>query len=110
MTEEKLSMRQNFKNKNEDLYPIKVYFYDGTSNPEIVAKIKDKESLMESNFASSEYLKLKNYYVDPKIKDFQRENIRRYGLPMNKNLEKFNKDNVVHNSTQHITQTKIMKR
>ncbi|WP_270243522.1 hypothetical protein [Lactococcus lactis] len=110
MTESELSIRQNLKNKNEDCYPIKVYFYDGTSEPEIVAKIKDKESLMESNFANTEYLKLKNYYVDPTTKDFQRENIRRYGLSMNKNLEEFNKDNVVHHSTQHITQNKIMKR
>lgn len=59
MAEEKLSIRQNFKNKNEDHYPIKVYFYDGTSNPEIVAKIKDKEKFNEIKFCEFRVFEIK---------------------------------------------------
>ncbi|USI64633.1 hypothetical protein LMK05_07230 [Lactococcus petauri] len=73
-------------------YKHEIYFYDGTDEPQLVAKVKDDESLLDAPILGNpERRQARNYFLNPTPENLQDANINKFGIPKKEHLDMFTK-------------------
>lgn len=84
--------KDKITDEKSENYKHDIYFYDGSGEPELVARVKDDESLAEAPIlGNKERRKDRNYYLNPTPSELKKINLSKFGLSEDKNLESFTK-------------------